>query len=66
LVIGVFKPELWLEATTENFLGRETREGRWGFVGQEAPEEMQKQYLRKRLPDFMRKKGAANPVKYKL
>lgn len=66
LVIGVFAPEIWLEATSENFPGREAREGRWGFVGHEAPDSIKKMYLRKRLPDSMRKRGAANPVKYKI
>ena len=66
LVIGVFVPEKWCAATEENFPGRPTREGRWGFYGHEADENISKQYLRRRLPDSMRKKGAANPVKYKI
>jgi hypothetical protein len=66
LVIGVFVVEEWLAATAANFPNRLEREGRWGFVGHEAPAEIQKLYLRKRLPDSMRKKGAANPVKYKI
>lgn len=64
LVIGVFVPEEWMEATPENFPGRELRPGRWGFNGHEAPEHISKLYLRTRLPDSMRKRGAANPVKY--
>ncbi len=66
LVIGVFVPEEWFAATVDNFPGRPTREGRWGFVGHEADEQTSKHYLRTRLPDSMRKKGAANPVKYKI
>lgn len=64
LVIGVFKPIEWLEATELNFPGREDRPGRWGFVGEEARDDIKKLYLRTRLPDSMRKKGAANPVRY--
>ncbi|MEK6746148.1 MAG: hypothetical protein AABY33_03870 [Pseudomonadota bacterium] len=66
VVIGVFVPGKWLEANSENFPGKEFREGRWGFVGHEASEEITKLYIRKRLPDSMRKRGAANPVKYKI
>ena len=66
LVIGVFVPQKWLDATKDNFPGREDwSEGeRWGFVGEEAPDEIKKLYLGTRLPDSMRKKGAANPVRY--
>ena len=66
LVIGVFVPQKWLDATNDNFPGREDwPEGeRWGFVGEEAPDEIKKLYLGTRLPDSMRKKGAANPVRY--
>lgn len=64
LVIGVFVPIEWLEATELNFPGREDRPGRWGFVGEEAPDDIKKLYLRTRLPDSMCKKGAANPVRY--
>jgi hypothetical protein len=38
--------------------------GRFGFVGREAPLEIQQQYLGKRVPDAYRKPGAANPIKY--
>lgn len=64
LVVGVFIAEKWMEATSENFPGREPVPGRWGFIGKEAPEDMQNLYLRTRLPDKMKKKGAANPVRY--
>ena len=66
LVVGVFVPEKWLEATPENFPGRPLRTDRWGFIGHEAPEHITTLYLRSRLPDSLRKRGAANPVKYKL
>ena len=64
LIVGAFVAEKWLEATATNFPGRETAEGRFGFYGTEAPIEMQKLYLRKRIPDQFRKKGASNPIKY--
>ncbi len=64
LVIGVFIAEDWMEATQENFPGRESMPKRWGFIGKEADKEIQNIYLRKRLPDDMRKKGAANPIRY--
>ncbi len=67
LVVGVFVAEKWLEATAENFIEREQLNGvRWGFIGHEAASDTAKIYLRKRLPDTMRKRGAANPIKYKL
>lgn len=65
LIIGVFVARQWLSATTDNFPGTvENRPGRWGFVGNEAPAEISKEYLRHRIPERMRKRGAANPVKY--
>lgn len=66
LIVGVFKWDDWLEATTANFPGRSDRDGRWGFRGGEAPESIIKLYLRKRVPESMRKRGAANPVRYVL
>ncbi|MEE9433620.1 MAG: hypothetical protein V3V15_05230 [Sphingorhabdus sp.] len=64
LVVGVFVAKEWLPATPENFEGRETRESRFGFRGSEASEDIQKLYLRKRVPASFRKRGASNPVKY--
>lgn len=66
LIIGVFVADQWLEATPENFPGTLARPGRWGFIGHEASEDITKLYLRRRLPDSMRKRGAANPVRYVL
>lgn len=65
LIVGVFVADKWLAATTVNFPGTPTDQpGRWGFVGREATEEVAKLYLRRRVPDTMRKRGAANPVRY--
>ena len=65
LIIGVFVATAWLYAVPKNFPGTtEERKGRWGFVGKEAPPQISKLYLRHRLPDRLRKRGAANPVRY--
>ncbi|MEX0792558.1 MAG: hypothetical protein WD045_05445 [Pirellulaceae bacterium] len=64
MIVAAFVVEKWLPATTENFPHRETIPGRFGFVGCEAPSEIKKLYLGKRVPDEFRKRGASNPVKY--
>jgi len=64
LVIGVFRPTEWKEVTEENFPGHSERPGRIGFFGSEADEEIRKIYIGKRMPDSLRKKGAANPIRY--
>ncbi len=67
LIVGAFVADRWLPSTPSNFPGIiETLEGRWGFVGREAPDDIQRLYCRKRLPDNFRKKGAANPIRYVL
>ncbi len=65
LIIGVFVADRWLEATPENFPGTDVaRPGRWGFVGRAAEKAIADRYLRRRLPDRLRKRGAANPIRY--
>jgi hypothetical protein len=64
LIVGAFIAEKWLEATSENFPGREAIPGRYGFYGVDAPPEIRELYVSKRIPDEFRKKGAANPIKY--
>jgi uncharacterized protein len=72
LIVGAFIVDgKWLSMTVENvqkFPGaipaKKGEKPRWGFVGQTAPDEIAKLYLRHRIPDVMRKRGAANPVKY--
>jgi hypothetical protein len=57
----------WMAAPTENVPGTlADRLGRWGFAGREAPDDVVRQYLRHRIPESMRKRGAANPVRYVL
>jgi uncharacterized protein len=64
LIVGAFVVDQWLEATPENFPGREPVPDRLGFVGREASPEIQSLYVGKRVPDQYRKRGAANPIKY--
>jgi len=65
LIVGVFIAREWLPATVVNFPALPSdMEGRWGFIGEEAPEEIMRLYLRTRIPDELRKRGAANPVRY--
>ena len=63
-IVGVFIAHRWLDATAENFPGRSTRPGRYGFAGAEAAENIKAKYLGKRVPDEYRKPGASNPIKY--
>jgi hypothetical protein len=64
LIVGAFIASQWLEATAENFPGRETVPGRFGFVGTEAPDAIRSLYIGKRVPDQYRKPGVANPIRY--
>jgi hypothetical protein len=65
VIVDVFKPIKWLEATMDNFPGTTIdRPGRFGFVGEPAEEKVRLLYLRKRIPDKYRKRGSANPIKY--
>lgn len=64
LIVGAFIAEEWLDAKPENFPGREAVEGRYGFIGSEAPIALQQLYVGKRTPDEFRKRGASNPIRY--
>ncbi len=64
LIVGAFVASQWLEATSENFPGREAVPGRFGFAGTEAPEVIRSLYVGRRVPDEYRKPGSANPVRY--
>jgi hypothetical protein len=64
LIVGAFIASDWLEATEANFPGCDDVPGRLGFIGQEAPADIKRLYVGKRVPDQYRKRGAANPIKY--
>lgn len=64
LIVAVFSNVKWLPATAENFPGRQSVPGRYGFKGDEDHGALRRQYVNKRLPDSMRKQGAANPIRY--
>jgi uncharacterized protein len=66
LVLGAFRPRgNWLPATKTNFPWLDDDiHGRFGFVGEPAEQEVASLYVRKRVPDVYRAKGAANPVRF--
>ena len=67
LIVGVFRPTKWIEATHANFPKELESDipGKWGFVGENAGPEVEKMYLHKRVPDqFLAKKGAQTPFRY--
>lgn len=67
IIVGVFKADRWLEATKANFpILEEDIPGRFGFTGKEASEEEKAKYINKRIPKKYRKRGASNPIKYKI
>ena len=65
IVIGVYRPDRWFDATVGNFPSHITEDAprRIGFVGREAEPEIVALYKGKRLPPGM---GTAtqNPVRY--
>jgi uncharacterized protein len=65
LIVGAFVASKWLEAAAMNLSGPEDKPaGRFGFEGKQAPEDIKRLYVGKRLPDEYRRPGAANPIKY--
>lgn len=65
IIVGVFTAQEWKQACPEHFPGLASEPtDRYGFIGEEADEQIKNLYLRKRIPDQYRKKGAANPIKY--
>jgi hypothetical protein len=64
-VVGAFRPEKWLEASTSNFDWlNEDIQGRWGFEGGPAEARTQEIYIGKSVPNEYRAKGAASPIRY--
>lgn len=61
IVIEVFEIEEWYEIETPD----NKRKSRWGFNGRIAKSEIREKYINKSLA-HTKKKGAANPIKYRL
>ncbi len=66
IVIDVFKPEAWLEASVEAFPlhTRYNVNGRIGFRGTSAPADLKTKYLGHRLPEELEGTKTQNPVRY--
>ena len=64
IVIGAFRWDEWIEATSENFPGRDPVPGRLGFRGGPAAPEAWDYYVGTHVPDRYRSRGAANPIRY--
>jgi len=64
MIKDTFVVDMWEEATIENFPGKPAVEGRYGFHGKVASEEVRQMYKGKQVPPEYRKRGAANPIKY--
>ncbi|MGY4386557.1 hypothetical protein ACVWYN_003612 [Pedobacter sp. UYP24] len=65
IIVGVYKPLKWHLARKQYFPEFENHNNkRYGFIGENAEDDLQNMYLRKRIPEEYRKKGASNPIKY--
>lgn len=64
IIRGAFVAENWMPASADNFPGKPDMVGRYGFKGEVAADEIVEHYRFKRVPAELRKRGAANPVKY--
>ena len=65
IIVGIYKPLTWHLARKQYFPEFENHTNkRYGFIGEEVDDDLQSMYLRKRIPEQYRKKGASNPVKY--
>lgn len=65
LVLGAFRPTKWLPAKKVYFPWLDDDvQGRFGFEGNPAEQAAASLYVRKRVPDIYRAKGAANPVRF--
>jgi hypothetical protein len=65
IIKGAFVADKWMQASAANFpeFGMD-RPSRMAFVGHDAPEEIKRMYVGKRVPDAFRHQGAANPIRY--
>ena len=69
VVVGAFVAEEWLPATLTNFPGHpvaDVHNGRWGFVGHEAPPDVWKRFVGERGKRITNEnmKHVQNPVRY--
>lgn len=65
LIVGVFTAHNWYLAVKQYFPEFTNHtDKRFGFIGHQANKEIQDLYLRKRIPEEYRKRGASNPIKY--
>lgn len=61
IIIGVFKVNKWYAVKTQDNKNNK----RWGFDGEEASTEIKEIYFNKSI-QHIKKKGAANPIRYNL
>lgn len=61
IIIGVFEIKKWYKIISKE----DKRKQRWGFEGIEAPEKIKIKYLNKSIAKY-KKRGAANPIRFKL
>ena len=61
IIIEVFEIQEWYPIETPN----NKRKSRWGFNGKIAKAEIREKYINKSIA-HTKKKGAANPIKYRL
>jgi hypothetical protein len=65
IVVGAFKPDRWMTATREHFPWMPSDfPDRSGFAGEVAAPEIAALYVKKRVPDRFRQRGAANPIRF--
>lgn len=68
IIRGAYINATWLEATAHNFpdhLVQESDSNRFGFVADEASNEIKGLYIGKKIPqEYERKKGDISPIKY--
>ena len=64
-IVGVFAIRDWYKVEKSNSLGFSGKLDRWGFNGEEASPDIMKLYLNKSIK-HIKKRGAANPIRYSL
>ena len=60
-LLCVFEIESWYPVQTNN----NTNNNRWGFIGKEAQNNIKAKYYNKSIM-FAKKRGAANPLRFRL